>query len=218
MRQELPGWWRRAFRWLELLSANPVRTVDDFHWPDGSTAVYARSTGGELKNVMGRSWMGSTPRLASAWSTPNPWPPAVQLAGCLDQSPPLACILLIAALHAFREGEYRTCVADAGTAAEVALREALRRINNPARDLDTLRPVAERARASIDGLVPEDFKPGMVDVRNRVIHDGSAVEVESAANASTLAQRVVHAVHSLPEVDDAGLTLVAGDRERRRSG
>ena len=74
--------------------------------------------------------MRSSPRLTSAWRSKNYWPAAIQLAG-LDQEPPLSCTLLMAAMRAFREGEYRTCVAHAGAAAEVALGEALRRIRKP---------------------------------------------------------------------------------------
>ena len=197
VQQELPEWWRRAVDWLELLSANHVRSVDDFRWSEGTPALYTWSAEDQLKHVPAQSWMRSTPRLTSAWKAINYWPSAVQLAG-LDQRPPLSCTLLVAALRAFREGEYRTCVADAGTAAEVALGEALRRIKNPPNDKDTLGTVAKNARTSIHGLVPAVFKRRMVDVRNRVIHDGASVDVDTAADAFTLAQRVVHSVYPLP--------------------
>lgn len=41
VQQALPEWWRRALEWLELLSATHVRSVDDFHWSQGSDALYA---------------------------------------------------------------------------------------------------------------------------------------------------------------------------------
>ncbi len=124
----------------------------------------------------------------------------------------------MSALRAFREGEYRTCVADAGTAAEVALGEALREIRRSPKDKDTLETVAKNARASIHGLVPAVFKRRMVDVRNGVIHNGASVDVETAADVFTLAQVVVHSVYPLPEVESAGLILTPGNRERHRFG
>jgi HEPN domain-containing protein len=212
VQEELPRWWLRVVDWLEVLSDKHVRSVDNFHWADGSPALYTWSDEYTARSVPGKSWMRSSPRLTSAWRSMNYWPAAIQLAG-LDQEPPLSCTLLMAAMRAFREGEYRTCVAHAGTAAEVALGEALRRIRNPPRDKDTLGTVAKNARASIHGLVPAVFKGRMIDVRNRVIHDGTAVDIARAADVFTLAQCVVHAVYPLLEVQRAGLILTPGNRE-----
>ena len=130
VQEELPRWWLRVVDWLEVLSDKHVRSVDNFHWAYGSPALYTWSDEDTARSVPGKSWMRSSPRLTSAWRSMNYWPAAIQLAG-LDQEPPLSCTLLMAAMRAFREGEYRTCVAHAGTAAEVALGEALRRIRNP---------------------------------------------------------------------------------------
>lgn len=120
------------------------------------------------------------------------------------------------ALRSFREGEYRTCVADAGTAAEVALGEALRRIKHPPKEKDTLGTVAKNARELIHGVVPAVFKRRVVEVRNRVVHEGFAVDDVTASNAYVLTERVVHAVYPLPEVESAGLILTPGNRERDR--
>lgn len=217
VKRDLPAWWRRVVGWLELLSATHVRLVDDFHWSEGSSALYTWSNEDQVEHVPGESWMRSSPRVTSAWKTLNYWSSSVQLAG-LDQRPPLACTLIVNAIRAFREGEYRTCVADAGTAAEVALVEALRQARQPVGDKETLGPLAVKARRSIHGLVPAVFKGQMVGVRNRVMHDGAAVDVETAGDAFTIAQRVVHAVHPLPEVESAGLILTPGNRERERYG
>lgn len=206
VQQELPFWWSRVAAWVELLSASHLRAVDDFHWSQGSSALYILSSGGRPQSVPASSWIGRAPRLTSAWRTPSYWPNALQLAG-LDQSPPLPCTLLVAAVRAFREGEYRTCVAESGTAAEVALREALRRISKPAGDKDTLGVLASNARRSIQGLVPAVFQQRMVQVRNRVVHDGALIDAETAAFAYTLAQHVVHLVHPLPQVDSSGLIV-----------
>lgn len=209
VQQELPAWWSRAAAWIELLSASHLRAVDVFHWSQGSAALYTRCPDGRLQNVPGRSGMRQRPRLTTAWKALGHWESAIQLAG-LDQTPPLSCTLLVGALRAFREGEYRTCVAEAGTAAEVALRDALRRVGKPARDKDTLGVVARNARGSIHGLVPAVFIRHMVEIRNRVVHDGACVDEETAALAFTLAQRVVYLVHPLPEVDSAGLVVNLG--------
>lgn len=150
--------------------------------------------------------MAKTPRLSAAWRTLGYWPQALQLAG-LDQKPPLACTLLVAAMRAFREGDYRVCVTESGTAAEIALREALQRIGRPPSVKATLGTLEVSARKSIIGLVPAAFEDRMVDVRNRVVHDGALVDAEVAALAFELAQRVVHLVHPLPEVDSSGLTV-----------
>lgn len=153
--------------------------------------------------------MRLTPRLTTAWQAPSYWPNAIQLAG-LDQIPPLSCTLVVAALRAFREGEYRTCVAESGTAAEVALRDALRRVRKPAGKKETLGVVARNASNLIHGLVPDAFILHMVEVRNRVVHDGASVDAETAATVFLLAQRVVHLVHPLPEVDSSGLVVDRG--------
>ncbi len=215
VQQALPGWWRRAVEWLELLSATHVRSVDNFHWSEGSDALYAWTSEDKFALVPGRSWMRSSPRITSAWRDFNPWSSAVQLAG-LDQVPPLACTLLMNSLRSFREGEYRTCVADAGTAAEIALGEALRHVKHPPGDRDTLGRIAKNARALIHGLVPAVFKRRMVEVRNSVVHEGLAVDDVTASDVYSLAERVVHAVYPLPEVESAGLLLTPGNRERYR--
>lgn len=209
VQQELPAWWSRAAAWIELLSASHLRAVDDFHWSQGSAALYTRSSGGQLEAVRGRSWMRHSPRLTMAWKAPSYWPNAIQLAG-LDQIPPLPCTLLVAALRAFREGEYRTCVAESGTAAEIALRDALRRIGKPAGKKETLGPITRKASNLIHGLVPDVFFPHMVDVRNDVVHEGAPVDADKTAAAFMLAQRVVHLVHPLPEVDSSGLVVDRG--------
>jgi hypothetical protein len=212
VQEGLPRWWLRVVDWLEVLSDRHVRSVDNFHFASGGPALYTWSDEDTARSVPGKSSMRWSPRLTSAWRSMRYWPAAIQLAG-LDQEPPLSCTLLMAAMRAFREGEYRTCVAHAGTAAEVALGEALRRIRNPPGDKDTLGTVAKKARASIHGLVPAVFQRRMVEVRNRVIHDGTAVDIATAADAFCLAQRVVHAVYPLPEVETAGLILTPGNRK-----
>ena len=213
----LGGWWRNIARWLELLSDHHVRPVDDFHWSDGSAALYTWSPDGEVGDVLSPSWMRSSPRLGSAWATPNYWPVAVQLAG-LGEIPPLPCWLLVTARRAFREGEYRTCVADCGTAAEVALRDALATIRQPAGKKATLGPIAEQARNAIHGLVPAVFKRRVVDTRNRVLHKGADIDAETAAHVYNLVERVVCAVHPLAETQQVGLTLTPGSRARQRQG
>lgn len=120
------------------------------------------------------------------------------------------------ALRSFREGEYRTCVADAGTAAEIALGDALRRIKHPPKERDPLGTIAKNARELIHRLVPAVFKRRMVEVRNMVMHEGFDVDDVTASTAYVLAERVVHAVYPLPEVENAGVLLTRGNRERDR--
>jgi hypothetical protein len=40
VQEELPRWWLRVVDWLEVLSDKHVRSVDNFHWADGSPALH----------------------------------------------------------------------------------------------------------------------------------------------------------------------------------
>ena len=207
VRDELPAWWRRVAEWFELLGDGAVGPVDNFHWSDGSTALYARDDQG-MHHVDGETRIWRSSRPASRWKVFNGWPEAAHLAG-LGFTPPLPCSLTADAIRAHRDGRFRTCVIEAGTACEIALREALLRARVPHRDKDTLGPLAELVRGHIQGLVPDGFYPNLVRIRNEVVHHGRTVNDDTAAIALDFAQAVVRRVYPLTEARDAGLVLPA---------
>lgn len=209
VRDELPAWWRRVVEWLELLGGDAVRVVDNFHWSDGSVVLYARQHDG-LRHVGGQSKIGYSVRPASPWKLHNSWPAALHLAG-LGFVPPLACTLISDAIQAHRDGRFRTCLIEAGSACELALREAAGRVGVAVNNKATLGALTKVVRGRIHGLLPNGIYPDLVDVRNQVIHHGRLVDSHRAAVALILAQEVVSTVFPLLEVHDAGLSLPRGN-------
>ncbi|MDQ3157679.1 MAG: hypothetical protein M3Q98_13305 [Actinomycetota bacterium] len=202
---ELPAWWRRVGEWLELLGDSPVRSVDNFHWSEGSIALYARDDSG-IHHVGGKTRIRNELRPLSMWRLYNGWPAAVHLAG-LGLAPPMPCSLIVDAIRAHRDGRFRSSVIDAGTACDISLGDALRRAHVEHRDDATLGKLTELVRKHISGLLPDGFYPSLVKVRNDVVHHARVVDNDTAAVALDFAQRVVHSIYPLAEADDAGLTI-----------
>jgi hypothetical protein len=203
--REIPAWWRRVAEWFELLGGGPVRAVDNFHWSEGSIALYARDNSG-IHHVGGKSNTWSRLRPISMWRLFNGWPEAVHLAG-LGLTPPLPCSFIVDAIRAHRDGRYRASVIDAGTACEIALRDAMRRARFQHRDNATLGELTNLVRKHITGLLPVGFYPNVVQTRNDIVHHGKTVDSDAAAIALDLAQRLVHSIYPLAEANDAGLTI-----------
>ncbi|MBC7593203.1 MAG: hypothetical protein H7288_04585 [Kineosporiaceae bacterium] len=121
----------------------------------------------------------------------------------------MPCSFIVDAIRAHRDGRFRASVIDAGTACDIALRDAMRRAHLEPPDSATLGKLTKLIRRRITGLLPDGFYPNLVQVRNDVVHHGKAVDSDTAAIALDLAQRVVHSIYPLDEANDAGLTISA---------
>lgn len=207
VRAELPSWWRFVAEWLELLGDSPVRSVDNFHWSGGSIALYVRDDLG-IHPAIGKSSIRRELRPSSMWRLLNGWPNAVHLAG-LRLTPPIPCGLIVDAIRAHRDGRFRASVIDAGTACDIALRDALSRARIEHGQRDTLGNLTGLVRKHISGLIPDGFYPSLVQLRNDVVHHARVVDNDTAAICLDFAQRVVHSIYPLAEAVDAGLTTSA---------
>jgi hypothetical protein len=92
------------------------------------------------------------------------------LAGALIR-PPLAWTLTRDASRRMWAGDYRRAVLDAGTAAEVALYEALPSHNRKVGPKETLGPLVKKA-TTVPALRQPEAEAHLVSVRNAVAHDG----------------------------------------------
>jgi hypothetical protein len=121
--------------------------------------------------------------------------------------PPVEYSLLDSAAIAFRLSEFRRTVIDASTAVEVSLAQLFEAdtsgISPPLRDAlrkerRTLGPLVKLVSAS--HTLPISLSSGLVEVRNKVVHQNYSPQREEARRALDLARKVVKLVKPLPAI------------------
>ncbi len=131
------------------------------------------------------------------------------LAGALIR-PPLAWTLTRDASRRMWAGDYRRAVLDAGTAAEVALYEALPRHNHKVGPKETLGPLVKKA-TKVPALHQREAEAHLVSVRNAVAHKGWTPTQRQAEAALTLSAAIVEKALPRSELLAAALKMHGSD-------
>jgi hypothetical protein len=110
---------------------------------------------------------------------------------CCDEAsaggdPPLVLALIGAAKLSAQRGEYRSTLADIGSAAEAVLTAALRLPVGHKRTLGGL--VTDAAKAGV--AVPTDTDTALVGIRNDVLHRGSPATLQQAQRAIEIVEEL----------------------------
>ncbi len=190
---EAVGQWRHLLRdWLSVIVGGPTGFLDhlpvkgETHWAD--------------KGYSNEIWTyyfdnRQRPRCVSRWQ----WEHVLAHTHASDQ-PPLAQVLLTTARRAAATGNPRLAVIDAATAAEVALTAGLADRLSAEVSPQEAQARLERTRMlgprlqlaqALSMTLPERIRTDLVDRRNTVIHQGTAVTGDDAQAAITAAGKLV---------------------------
>jgi hypothetical protein len=198
---EAVGQWRHLLRdWLSVIAGGPTGFLD--HLPVKGETQWAD------KGYTNEIWTyyfdnRQKPRCVSRWQ----WEHALAHTHAGDQ-PPLAQVLLTTARRAAATGNARLAVIDAATAAEVTLTAGLEdRLSGEAsaRVVQALikgtRMLGPRLALAKDlGMtLPDRIQADLVERRNTVIHQGTAVTGDDAQAAITAAGKLVEQYQPLAD-------------------
>lgn len=190
---EAVGHWRHLLRdWLSVLAGGPTGSLD--HLPVKGETQWADN--GYTREIWTHYFDNrQRPRCVSRWQ----WEHVLAHTRAGDQ-PPLAQVLLTTARRAAATGNPRLAVIDAATAAEVALTAGLAgrlSADTPPRVAQALikrtRMLGHRLDLAKDlGMtLPDRIHADLVERRNTVIHQGTAVTGDDAQAAITAAGKLV---------------------------
>lgn len=190
---EAVGQWRHLLRdWLSVIVGGPTGFMD--HLPvKGETQWADKGYSNEIWTYYFDN--RQRPRCVSRWQ----WEHVLTHVHAGDQ-PPLAHVLLTTARRAAATGNARLAVIDAATAAEVALTAGLADRLSAEATPQEARARLERTRMlgprlqlaqALGMTLPERIRADLVDRRNTVIHQGTAVTSDDAQTAITAAGKLV---------------------------
>ncbi|WP_406640441.1 hypothetical protein [Amycolatopsis sp. WGS_07] len=189
----IQAWENRLVGWLSVLADGPMELIGDHHAEVSWEDLVASEESGRM--YFGSSRTVSLPKVVTA----DQWVYALLQTGS-NVDAPLYRVLLVEAERAIASSRWRSAVVDAAAATEVAISKALSQELsqwNPApateailKRVRMLGPMVSFAR-EVGLVIPERIQADLIDMRNRVMHQGFPAGKEEAVEVCRLAREVI---------------------------